>query len=114
MVHGCLLGTKALLLLEFLVEAEHGALLGGVHVACAATTGGEVRCGWRRNQLGARCWARGCWAVGEVVGLDAGNVASAATTGVDVGAAYGWVRLRDMEGNHFGIGYLCCVGVVGS
>jgi hypothetical protein len=38
-VDGCLLAPQALLLLQFLVEAEHGAF-GLLHVTCAAATGG--------------------------------------------------------------------------
>jgi hypothetical protein len=39
--------------------------------------------------------------VGEVGGLNAGDVASSAAARVDVGAADGWVRLGDVEGRHF-------------
>ena len=107
-VDGSLLGAEALLLLELLVEAEHGALLLAVDVAGAATAGGEEGVGGRRSELDAGCWARGGLAVGDVGGLDAGDVAGAATARVDVGAAYGWVRLGDVEGRHlvvcFGVG----------
>jgi hypothetical protein len=115
-VDGSLLGAQTLLLLQFLVEAEHGALLFTVHVACTAAARSEVAGGRWWGQLDARCWATGGLAVGEVGGLDAGDVAGAAAAGVDVGAADGWVRLGDVEGRHCGGGggCLCCVDVIGS
>jgi len=42
MVHGSLLGAQTFLLLQFLVEAEHGPLLLAVHVAGAAAAGVNV------------------------------------------------------------------------
>lgn len=42
-VDGSLLGAKALLLLEFLVEAEHGSFPLAVHVAGATAARGKVR-----------------------------------------------------------------------
>lgn len=99
-VDGGLLRAKALLLLELLVEAEHGTLLLAVHVTSAAAARGEEGVGRRRSELDTGCRARGGLAVGDVGGLDAGDVASTATAGVDVGAAYGWVRLGDVEGRH--------------
>lgn len=105
-VDGGLLRAEALLLLEFLVKAEHGTLLLAVHVAGAAATRGEEGVGRRCGQLDARCWARGGRAVGEVGSLDAGNVASTATAGVDVRVSDRWVRLGDVEGRHFGGGCL--------
>jgi hypothetical protein len=100
-VDGCLLRAQTLLLLELLVEAEHGALLLAAHVSSAAAARGEVVVGWGRRELDARRGASGGCAVGEVGGLDAGDVASSTAAGVDVGAADGWVRLCDVEGRHF-------------
>lgn len=109
-VDGSLLGAEALLLLELLVEAEHGTLLLAVHVASAATARGEEGVGGRRSELDAGCWARGGLAVGDIGGLDAGDVTGAATARVDVGAAYGWVRFGDVEGRHLVVCF--CGGVL--
>lgn len=99
-VDGGLLAAQALLLLEFLVKAEHGALLVCAHVASTATTRGKVAGGRRKSELGARCWAGSCAAVGNLRGLDAGYIASTAATRVEVGLG-GWVRLGDVEVDHF-------------
>jgi hypothetical protein len=107
-VHGSLLGAETLLLLEFLVKAEHGAFLFAVHVACAAAARGEEGVGGRRSELDTGCWATGCGAVGEVVGLDTGYVAGTAAARVDVGATDGRVRLGDVEGDHFACLGWCC------
>lgn len=90
--------AKALLLGEFLVKGEHGALLLAVNVASSATAGGEVNVGGRRSELDARGRARGVGAVGD--GRDAGHVSGTATSKLDV-VGEGWVRLGDVVGRHF-------------
>lgn len=45
-VHGCLLAAQTLLLLQLLVEGEHGAFA-TLHVACAAAASGVHAVGWR-------------------------------------------------------------------
>jgi hypothetical protein len=123
-VDGCLLRAQTLLLLELLVEAEHGALLLAAHVSGSASARCEVAASRGRRELDTGGWATGGCTVGEVGGLDAGNVASSAAARVDVGAADGWVRLGDVEGRHFGggggclwcgdlIGWLVGIGVSG-
>ena len=92
---------EALLLGEFLVKGEHGALLLAVDVAGAATAAGEEGVGGRGAELDAGCWARGVLAGGDVLG-DAGYVASSSTTVVDGGCGGGRVRLGDVVGDHFG------------
>ena len=100
MVDGSLLAAQTLLLLELLVEAEHGALLVGAHVSCAATARSKVACGRRRRELDARCWTCGGAAIGDLRSLYTGHVASATTTRVEVGAGRR-VRLCDVEVDHF-------------
>lgn len=94
------MAAQTLLLFEFLVEAEHGALLVCAHVTGTATTGGKVAVRGRRSELGAGCWACCCAAVGDLRGLDASNVAGTSTARVEVGLG-GGVRLGDVEVDHF-------------
>ncbi len=100
MVHGGLLRAQTLLLLEFLVEAEHGALLVHAHVAGTAAARGKVAAGGRRSELDARCWSSGGAAVGDIRGVDTGYVASSAAARVEVGFG-GGMRLGDVEVDHF-------------
>lgn len=98
-VDGCLLGAQAFLLLEFLVEAKDGAFR-LLHVASTATTGSvEGVAGWGR-QLGAGSRARSSGTRSDLGGLDAHSIASAAAAGVHVSTG-GWVRLVDVEVDHF-------------
>jgi len=96
--------AQALLLGELLVEAEHGALLLAVDVAGAAAARGEVGVGGGRRELHEGGGPRGVAAVGDIGGVDAGGIASAAAARVDkVGGGDGWVRLGDVVGDHFGM-----------
>lgn len=110
-IDGRLLAAEALLLLEFLVEAEHGTFPLAVHVSCSTAARGEVSVGGWRGELDARCWAGGGLAVGERLGRDAGYIASAAAARVDVRGADGGVGLGDVEGRHFVCFVICCVDV---
>lgn len=99
-IDGSLLRPEALLLLQLLVEAEHGALA-SLHVACSAATCGIDEVGGRWCQFDTRGRPAGCLAVGDLVRLDAHGIASATTAGVDVGRADCRMRLGDVEIDHF-------------
>lgn len=97
--------SQALLLGKLLVKAEHGALLLAVDVACTAAAGGKKCVGWRGSELGARRWAGGGSTISHILGVDAGDVAGAASSSVDeVGGGNGWVRLSNAVGRHFEFG----------
>ena len=110
-VHGCLLGAQTLLLLEFLVEAEHGALA-LLHVAGAAAASRVEGAGGGCGELDARGGPAGGGACGEGAGGNAQSVAGAAAAGVDVGGFDRGVGLGDVEGWHFDGGWLGVVVVV--
>ena len=98
-VDGCLLGAETFLLLELLVEAEDGAFR-LLHVASTATTGSVEGVGWWGRKLSARGWAGGSGTRGDLCGFDAHSVTGTATARVHVGGG-GWVRLADVEADHF-------------
>lgn len=92
--------AKALLLLELLVKGEDGTLA-LLHVAGTATANGIEVGGRGRGELDARGGSGGRVAGSDLRGLDAHGIASTAAARVDVGAADGWVRLGDVEVDHF-------------
>lgn len=102
-VDGGLLGAEALLLLELLVEGEHGTL-GLLHVAGTTTANGVDGVGGRRCELDARGRARGSLSRSDLRSLDAHGIASTAATRVEVVGADGGVRLSDTEVDHFECG----------
>jgi len=99
-VDGCLVLHHAALALKFLVEAEHWALRAGkVDVAGTAAACSVVGVGLFRVECGARSWAGGFLCGCYNLGVDVGDVASAATAGVDVvGGRDRWVWLGDAVG----------------
>jgi len=114
-VDWCLMLHHLALAVEFLVEAEDGALLLVVHVACTTTAGCIVGVGVGGagdSELGARGRAGSISACGELAGVDVGDVASTTSARVDVVAGRDrWVRLSDAvaRGDHF---EELCMGVV--
>lgn len=95
--------TETLLLGKFLVEAEHGTFALAVDISGSTSASGEVGVGGRRSELDARGRASGGAAVSYILGVDAGHVAgSTAARVVDICGGGRWVRLGDVEGDHFG------------
>jgi len=106
---GCCVFFTGTLAGELLVEAEHGALRAGVHVAGAAAAAG-VDAGGGGSDRGWTAGGResGCNALG---GVDAAVVACASAATVDVvGGGDGWERLGDLE-RHCGLVGLGSLGV---
>ena len=102
---------EAFLLGEFLVEAEHGALLLEVDIAGTAAARGEETVRRGRSELDAGGRARSITSVGHVLGVHAGDIASSTTAVVDVGGRDGRVRLGDVVGDHFDRNWLFgCLG----
>jgi len=95
--------AEALLLGQFLVEAEHGALLLAVNVAGAATARGKEGVGGRRREREERSRSGRIGTSSGRLGVHTGDITGAAPTGVvDVGGRDGGVWLGDLVGWHCG------------
>lgn len=95
---------QALLLGKLLIKAEDGTLLLAVDVAGTSTARGKVGIGWWRREGDAGSRTSGVGTIGNVLGVDAGDVASATSSGVEnVGGRDGWMRLGDAVGRHYDI-----------
>lgn len=81
-VDGSCILRHAPLLRELLVEAENGALLLAVHIACAASTSHEVGICGRWVESDARGRSGGIGTGSDILRIDFGDVACAASAGV--------------------------------